>query len=124
MAQLRGDRLRASRDQLGLTQRDMAEAIGVSLSEYSRWERGRLKKIPPADKVVACCLALGVSIRYLLDMLEQPALPSFLTDDEREVLDAYRSLAADAKTSARNRLKALRDGHQIGDVVPFRRVRR
>lgn len=124
-ARLRGDRLRAARVQLALTQEDMAVAVGISVSEYGRWERNKLKKLPPANEVLMACLKLQIGIQHAMNMREDAWLPEHLSDDEREVLNDYRALTSpEAKESARRRLRALRDGHEIGDVVPFRRPRK
>lgn len=42
-AQTTGQNLRAARDLRGLTQREVAEAIGVSPMDVSRWETGRVE---------------------------------------------------------------------------------
>lgn len=43
MAQITGRNLRAARDERDLTQRTVAEAIGVTPMDVSRWETGRVE---------------------------------------------------------------------------------
>lgn len=46
MAQLTGQNLRAARDARGLTQKEVADEIGVSPMDVSRWETGRVEPGP------------------------------------------------------------------------------
>lgn len=59
-----GPRVRAYRDKRGLTQHDLARAVGVTLMLVSRWERG--VHLPAADKVAALARVLHVSTDALL----------------------------------------------------------
>ena len=43
MAQITGRNLRAARDESGLTQRNVADAVGVTPMDVSRWETGRVE---------------------------------------------------------------------------------
>lgn len=43
IAQVTGSNLRVARDEKGLTQREVAEVIGVSPMDVSRWETGRVE---------------------------------------------------------------------------------
>ena len=58
-----GKRLTALRKARGLTQREVAEAIGVSASAYSQYEIGT--KIPRDDTKIAIAKFFGRSIRYI-----------------------------------------------------------
>jgi transcriptional regulator with XRE-family HTH domain len=50
-----GDELRAERQARGLTQRQLAEALGVTTNTVARWERGEMAiKFP---RMVAAVLA-------------------------------------------------------------------
>lgn len=59
-----GPRVRVFREKRGLTQHDLARAIGVTLMLVSRWERG--VHLPAADKVAALARVLHVSTDALL----------------------------------------------------------
>lgn len=45
--------LRTIRDELGLTQRELAEMVGVQPQTVSNWERGRQGIPEPAAKLIA-----------------------------------------------------------------------
>ncbi len=80
-----GNRIRKYRKEIGLTQEQLAEAIGVTKSRVSNWEQGINR--PDADILAELCKALNVSPSILLDV--------YLTDDElneqeKKVIKAYR----------------------------------
>lgn len=60
---LRGDVVRALREARGLTQRDLAEALGVTDKAVSKWETGR--GLPDITLVEPLARALGVSVAEL-----------------------------------------------------------
>lgn len=47
MVETIGDRIRAAREQEGLSQQDLADAAGVSKSAVSQWETGDTKSLRP-----------------------------------------------------------------------------
>ena len=53
-----GARIRAHREQQGLTQTELAKQIGVADAQISRWENGRAMPIPRYLEAIA--EALGV----------------------------------------------------------------
>jgi len=64
-----GTRLKSARIVAGYkTQLDAAKAIGVELSRYSKWERGRSPI--PAQYVKAICGLFGIDANYLYDIQE------------------------------------------------------
>lgn len=80
-----GSRIRKYRKELGLTQEQLAETIGVTKSRISNWEQGINR--PDADILADLSKALNVSPSILLDV--------YLSDDElneqeKRVIKAYR----------------------------------
>lgn len=59
-----GARLRELREKRGLTQQDLAEAVGAHWMQISRYERG--VQLPTADRVVALAKVLRVTADGLL----------------------------------------------------------
>lgn len=80
-----GSRIRKYREQAGLSQKQLAEQIGVSSSRVSNWEQGINR--PDADILAALCTVLNVSPSLLLGIRVST---DELTDQERRVLRAYR----------------------------------
>ena len=56
------NKLKEARERVGLTQRQVAEAVGIAESAYQRYERGRLPLAPTACKIAK---ALGVTVESL-----------------------------------------------------------
>lgn len=60
-----GSRLRELRRSVGLSQRDLAEQLGLDFSYISKIENSRLPS-PAADTIVAICKVLGTPVEDLL----------------------------------------------------------
>ena len=80
-----GSRIRKYREENNLSQKQLAEKIGVSSSRVSNWEQGLNR--PDADILAAICVALDVSPSLLLGI---QVTGDELTEQERKVLKAYR----------------------------------
>ena len=80
-----GSRIRKYREENDLSQKQLAEKIGVSNSRVSNWEQGLNR--PDADILAAICVALDVSPSLLLGI---QVTGDELTEQERKVLKAYR----------------------------------
>lgn len=80
-----GSRIRKYREENNLSQKQLAEKIGVSNSRVSNWEQGLNR--PDADILAAICVALDVSPSLLLGV---QVTGDELTEQERRVLKAYR----------------------------------
>ncbi|MEQ9551891.1 MAG: helix-turn-helix transcriptional regulator [Coleofasciculus sp. G3-WIS-01] len=65
--------LKSRRDQLGLTQRDVAIAVNVSVQTVSNWETGRYREAKlTLPQVKALCRVLQWTIDDLPDDLASP----------------------------------------------------
>lgn len=80
-----GSRIRKYREENNLSQKQLAEKIGVSNSRVSNWEQGLNR--PDADILAAICVALDVSPSLLLGI---QVTGDELTEQEQKVLKAYR----------------------------------
>lgn len=58
------EELAAMRKEKGLSQQELAEAVGVSRQAVSRWETGQ--SAPSTENLVALCTIYGVSLDALL----------------------------------------------------------
>ena len=79
-------RIRKYREMSGLSQKELANIIGVSNSRISNWEQGINR--PDADILAELCRALNVSPSELLDVRLSP---EDLNEQERKVIMAYRA---------------------------------
>jgi transcriptional regulator with XRE-family HTH domain len=64
------DRLRSLRNSKGLSQKVLAEAMGITEAGYQNYEVGR--RLPTFEKLLAICNALGCSADYLLGRTDKP----------------------------------------------------
>lgn len=64
VVELVGERIRARRERLRLTQRDVASGLQVTAQAVSKWERG--ENAPDVGVLVALSRLLGVSLDWLL----------------------------------------------------------
>lgn len=61
----KGDRIKARREELGLTQTDLAEAISSTKQNIYKYENNIISNIP-SDKVEAIAEVLKISPAYLM----------------------------------------------------------
>lgn len=80
-----GNRIRQYREKKKLTQKQLADLIGVSNSRVSNWEKGINR--PDADIIADICRALDVSPSVLLNVRLST---DELNDKERKIIKAYR----------------------------------
>ena len=81
-----GNRIKKQRESCKLTQKELAQKIGVSNSRLSNWEQGINR--PDADTLASLCRALNVSPSELLDV---HLTDTELTAKEMMIIRAYRS---------------------------------
>lgn len=93
-------RLLELRKQKGLTQADMAKLLKITPQAYSLYETNKNN----INNETLCILAdfFEVSTDYLLGRQDQK--PSFLNDEERELIRLYRSVDDRARDHIRNTL--------------------
>ena len=65
-----GEKIKSLRKQLGLTQTELGEKLGVQKNAVSKWETGRVDDIP-GSKIRSMAALFGVSPSYLIDDEEE-----------------------------------------------------
>ena len=75
-----GDRIRNARKAAGLTQRQLADSLGVSNTSISNWEKDLSR--PDADMIQKLCACLSVQPNYFYGTENAPG-----TDPRRSVSD-------------------------------------
>lgn len=104
------DRIRKQRETIGLSMREVANALGLSPSTISRYENGNIDNMG-IDKLEALAKVLRCSPGYLMGWENNP-LPlsgSDLSYDESHFLVLYRSLNSDGQRKLTERAEELRD---------------
>lgn len=80
-----GEKIRESRKQNGLTQKQLADLIGAAHNSISDWENNKNK--PDPDTIELLCGALKITPNYLLASTEDAFSPK-----EKGVIKKYRAL--------------------------------
>ena len=91
-------RITELRKQKGLTQADISRHLHITQQTYSSYETGRRQ----INYETLCMLAdyYEVSVDYLLG--RDVSLPSYLNEEERNIIAQYRELGNNAKDAVKN----------------------
>jgi transcriptional regulator with XRE-family HTH domain len=94
-----GKRLRIARKASGLTQKKLADMVGVGASSIANYETG--VSAPNEDILINLMKALSIDANFLYadDIISQPGV-RYLSHDEERLLSAYRSLNAAGRQMA------------------------
>lgn len=85
-----GERIKARRKELHLTQEQLAEACSISTSFLGHIERGT--RIASLETLYSLCRALNVSADYLIGLQTETALKAITSDLTQEEIKAGSSL--------------------------------
>lgn len=99
-------RLRALREQKGLSQRDVAERIGMTRAAYNKYERGTSRPVRKLDELSDL---FGVTIDYLLGKDATPfenELPDIASHDHDQIRK-YLNLSEEGKVMVDIMLNAV-----------------
>ena len=94
------EKLKARRKELQMTQKDIADRLGISYQAYSAWERG--VKQPSREKVKQLEQILDIPIGYFTEL---------------EIVRLYNSLSDEAKDQALSFVRSLVQKEQCKNVV-------
>jgi len=99
-----GERLRARREYLDLSQQDLADRLGIGRVTVSNWERG--ERGIDVDDIPRLAKALRVPVSYFFDDDQADTDP---TDeaDEQELLHYYRGIPRAQRPQAKKVLRAF-----------------
>lgn len=106
-----GKRVKALREQRGLTQAELGHAIWTSRATVARLEAGAVPSVP-----LLALLAdfFDVNLLFLIGMRSTPERGLYLTDREAAVLESFRML------SPKGQLMALQS---LSDLIDFEKIR-
>lgn len=98
-----GRRLRLARQNIGLTQKDLADRVGIGSRNYSKYESGWT--FPPPHVLARLCESLDVSSDYLLGLSDDYRSP----ETDRKGGDYICILDSDGTRHIHNIPEAKRD---------------
>jgi transcriptional regulator with XRE-family HTH domain len=102
---MRGERLRKRREDLGLSQAELGERLGIEGRAIYRYEKNQVD--PSADTLAKLSQELRVTADYLLGLVDEPSehlTEEALTPAERKLLAAFRRF--DLETLMRTALES------------------
>src|ERR1039457_4989058 len=83
-----GARIKEKRQQIKLSQKELAEKIEVTPSAINQYEKG--DKIPSSEKIISLAKTLGISSDYLLGVSEEDEI--FLDESVTMAFKAFKEL--------------------------------
>lgn len=109
-----GVRLLEVRDELGLTQDEMAVRLGVSKRSYCAYEGGETS---PNAKILAALAECGIDVAYVLTghrFQAANARPTHLSPRQAALLDNYDHLTESDKSALERHAFALAEQGKVG----------
>lgn len=106
--QLIGNSIRKYRELNGMTQKQLAEKLGISNARLSNWEIGTNR--PDVDMLAKLCTILDVSANTLLDL---DAQISALSDEAISIAHAFDSASPEIQSAAKALLFATSHPHEF-----------
>lgn len=116
-----GARIRAAREQIGLSQAQLARSLGITRSACSQWEASD-GTAPKRERLEQIAQLLGVSYEWLATgrsgpesaVGEPPArYASGLTAEQREMVELFDALSHDSRRSLLDFLRALQTARPV-----------
>lgn len=99
-------RIKALRQEKGLTLEQVADVVGVGKSTVRKWETGMIANMK-RDKIASLAKALGTTPEYLMGWDEKKDSPSELdlTEGEKLMLELFRQIPKDRQPEALDLLR-------------------
>ena len=114
MMTLTGQRLKALREERGMSQADVAKSIGVGRTTYLKYENGENR---PVRKLNELAKLFNVSFDYLLANEEKSQIKPYLSNEQTKLLNAFDSLDTDGKNVLWGVINSLSMSHSKINAV-------
>lgn len=105
-----GKILRKRREELALTQRQVANHVGVTEAAVSRWESGEIANMR-RDRIVNLASILQISPMLIMGAPEFYGKPPTLSFEQATILDEFDSMNREGQKMALGLIKSLRVAH-------------
>ena len=92
------------------TQKELCEYVGISKNAYTNWKSGHMKSYERYLPKIA--EFLGVSVDYLLGNTDKKESPSDISEDDKMVLQAFKSLTAEQQESLLSLMRSMVEGRE------------
>lgn len=104
-----GKRLKEIRKIRGMTQKELSEVVGVSVSTVKKWEQDQVD--PNTAALISIAVALNVSTDYLFGNIPQTDLIVVADGDIKRIVDVVNDLPENHKRALLQYAELLRDGN-------------
>lgn len=108
-----GTRLRRRRRILGLTQKDVADKIGIRFQQIQKYESASNQM--SAEKIWQLSVVLGVPVSYFYDGIQDNSVKMEATPNNIEaalLLEAFKGLAEAPRMRVLELVKAMKEAQQ------------
>ena len=107
MSEGMAQRIKALRQERGLTLEQVADVVGVGKSTVRKWETGMIANMR-RDKIASLAKALSTTPEYLMGWEDKKISPTEpkLSEGEKEILDLFRLIPVDQQPIVLNMIKA------------------
>lgn len=105
-----GKRLKEIRKQKGMTQKQLAEMIGVSVSTIKKWEQDIVD--PNTSAMISIAVALNVSLDYLFGNDAAPDLVMVADGDIKRIIEVVEGLPESHRQALFQYAELLKRGNE------------
>lgn len=98
-----GERIKGLRLELGITQKELGEKIGVEKSTINKYELGKIAI--PYKKIEKIAAALETTPAYLMGWEEEDKTKDEMDLEAQEMLDAYKRASPEIRAAIQRILK-------------------
>jgi len=109
------ERITKRRNFIGLQQNELAEKVGVSAQQISKYERG--VTMPSADTLTLLADVLLCSTDYLLGRVESPDVGTDLDTMERQMVFTFRERKKKLSTAVLNQVLNKLEDPMRNDII-------
>ena len=110
-----GARIRQLRKEMGWTQAELAQKLGLKDSAIAKYEKGRVENMK-RDTIAKMADLFGCSPVYLMCMEDKQNDATVLNHEEQLIINSYRSAPEGIKDSVCKLLDVKRDHQEILDA--------
>jgi transcriptional regulator with XRE-family HTH domain len=105
-----GEKVRQTREKLGMNQKQLAEASGITQATISRIESGQVKELK-SEALKRLAKALGITVDYLVDKTDRLTPNDIVRSDltAQYIFRGYEKLSATGREQLKNFVRFLEE---------------
>lgn len=105
-----GEKVKQRRERLGMNQKQLAKASGITQATISRLESGLIKELK-SEALKRLARALGVTVDFLVDKTDKPTPSDIFNSDPNAayIFRGYEKLSAKGREQLENFIRFLEE---------------